>query len=181
MHPLALRTPSLLIRHFIRADAQRLMELNGEASTRQWLPSHVYAGLAEAQAALDFLIQCYASPGDPRRGPYVLGVEHVESAQLLGHVGFSALEGDIEVSYAIAESARGRGYGAEALQHACRWASAAFALPRLVAVTALANAASRRTLDRAGFGHAASEVMRFQGSEQAVSRHVWLRRPKEHP
>ncbi|MGA0610635.1 GNAT family N-acetyltransferase [Caldimonas sp. KR1-144] len=181
MHPLPLRTPSLLLRHFIRADAPRLMALNGEASTRRWLPSHVYADLAEAQAALDFLIKCYSSPGDPRRGPYVLGVEHAESAQLLGHVGFSALDDDVEVSYAIAESARGRGYGAEALQHACRWAFAAFALPRIVAVTALANASSRRTLDRAGFGHAASQLMRFQGIEQTVSRHVWLRPPEEHP
>ncbi len=176
MQPLPLQTPSLLLRHFVPEDAQRVMALNGEPSTRHWLPSHAYADLDEAVAAMAFLIARYASPGDPRLGPYVLGVEHRGGGQLLGHVGFSPLDGDVEVSYAIAEQARGRGYGAEALGHACRWAAAAFSLHTIVAVTASANVASRRTLDHAGFVDAGADTMCVQGTEQSVSRHVWLSR-----
>jgi RimJ/RimL family protein N-acetyltransferase len=154
-------------------DAPLLMSLNSEQTTRLALPSHVYADLSQAVAALDHLIRCYMSPGDARLGPYVLGIEYRETAQLLGHVGFSPLEGEVEVSYAIAEGARGRGYATEALATACLWAADAFALQRLVAVTASANHPSRRTLDRAGFVHSGDEIRRFQGSEQSVSRYLW--------
>ena len=173
MHPLPLRTPSLLLRHFVPEDAPAVMSLNSEQTTRRWLPSQVYSDLSQAAASLTHLIKSYSSPGDAKLGPYVLGVEHQETAQLVGHVGFSPLASEVEVSYAIAEGARGRGYGTEALAHACIWASAAFALRRLTAVTAAANLPSRRTLDRAGFVHSCDEAMRFQGSEQNVSRYVW--------
>ncbi len=152
-----------------------MMELNGEPSTRRWLPSHVYADLQEATDRIRYLIGCCTSPGDPRRGPYVLAVEHRASGALLGHVGFSPLDSDVEVSYAIAEVSRGHGYGAEALLHACRWAAATFDLPAFLAITGAENAPSRRTLERAAFVHAGDTEMVFQGSPQIVSRYVWRR------
>lgn len=72
-------------------EAVRMMELNGEPSTRRWLPSHVYADEHEAIERMVYLISCYASPGDPRLAPYVLAVDHLASGALLGHVGFSPL------------------------------------------------------------------------------------------
>lgn len=175
MQTLPLHTPSLALRHFVAEDAPVLQRLNGEESTRAWLPSHVYADLSQAEAAVTYLIGCYSSPGDARRGPYVLGVELRRTGELIGHVGFSPLDGDVEVSYAIAEGLRGHGYGAEALAAACVWAADAFLLSRLTAVTACANVASRRLLDRAGFSHRGDESRRFQGIEQEVSLYVWFR------
>lgn len=172
-----LHTRCLVLRHFVPEDAPALLRLNGEPTTRAALPSHVYADLSEAEAAVRYLIGCYSSPGDANRGPYVLGVDHRETGQLLGHVGFSPLTGEVEVSYAIAEAARGQGYGTEALVAACRWAAATFALDRLVALTAAHNAPSRRTLDRAGFAHVGDRILRFQGHEQSVSRYVWQADP----
>ena len=136
------RTPSLRLRRFVPADAPRLMALNGEPSTRHWLPSHVYSSPEAAEAALRFLVSAYASPGDPRLGPYVLALDDGRSGELLGHVGFSPLQGEVEVSFAIAESARKRGYAVEALLHGCGWIAGAFELPSIVAVTAAGNAAS---------------------------------------
>ncbi len=150
-----------------------MMELNAEPSTSRWLPSHVYADKSEATSRMRYLISCYSSPGDPRMGPYVLAVEHLASGALLGHVGFSPFDGDVEVSYAIAEASRGRGYGSEALLFACRWAAENFNLPRFLAITEAENAPSRRTLERAVFLHAAYTVMQFQGRQQTVSRYVW--------
>lgn len=175
MRALPIRTPSLQLRGFVIGDAVRMMELNGEASTRRWLPSHVYPDAAAATARLQDLIDWLASPGDPRRAPCVLAVERAASGELLGHVGFSAFEGDIEVSYAIAESARGHGLGCEALRHACRWAAQQFDLQTVVALTEVDNSPSRRTLERAGFVHDEDTTMPFQGSPQRVSRYRWHR------
>lgn len=156
-----------------------MMELNGEPTTRRWLPSHVYANEQEAAERIRYLISCYSVPGDPRLGPYVLAVDHQASGVLIGHVGFSPFEGEVEVSYAIAESHRGRGHGAEALGHACRWAASRFGLAGLLAITEAANAPSRQTLMRAGFVHREDTVMRFQGTEQTVSHYQW--RPSASP
>jgi len=147
--------------------------LNAEPSTSHWLPSHVYATKEEAESALGYLISCYSSPGDPRLGPYVLGVEHRQSGVLLGHVGFSPIHGEVEVSYAIAEASRGHGHGAEALIHSCKWAATAFNLPSILALTAASNVASRRTLERSHFVHERDTIARFQGTEQVVSRYSW--------
>jgi RimJ/RimL family protein N-acetyltransferase len=171
--PLPISTPSLRLRHITGDDAARMMELNGEPSTRRWLPSHVYANAREAAERMRYLMSCYAAPGDPRLGPYVLAVEGRADGVLLGHVGFSPYADEVEVSYAIAESCRGRGYGAEALRYACHWAADNFTLRGLIALTEAQNAASRRTLERAMFVHGEDSVMRFQGAEQMVSRYFW--------
>lgn len=173
VHGLPIRTASLVLRQFMARDAEPIRLLNGEPSTSRWLPSHVYESPAVAEAALEYLISAYAKPGDPRHGPYVLAVERSHDARLLGHVGFGPLDGEVEVSYAIAESARGHGFGAEALAHACTWAGRAFRLPTLVAITATDNVASRRVLERARFFHVRDDVMRFQGADRRVSHHRW--------
>jgi RimJ/RimL family protein N-acetyltransferase len=175
MNSLPIISPSLRIRHITIADASRMMELNGEPSTQRWLPSHVYADMSEAVSRMQYLISCYASPGDPRLGPYVLAVEHRESGELLGHVGFSPYYSEVETSYAIAESSRGRGYGSEALNCACEWAAERFDLPSILAITETENEPSRRTLVRAQFHHDKDIVMKFQGSEASVSRYLWHR------
>jgi RimJ/RimL family protein N-acetyltransferase len=152
-----------------------MMELNGEPSTRRWLPSHVYADMSEATSRMRYLISCYSSPGDPRLRPYVLAVEHLASGALLGHVGFSPLDNEVEISYAIAEGSRGRGYGSEAVLYACQWAAEKFNLSSILAVTESGNTPSRSTLERAAFVHAEDTVMRFQGSHETVSRYLWRR------
>ena len=173
MLPLPITTPSLRLRHIVVDEATRMMALNGEPSTRRWLPSHVYADEQEATERMRYLISCYASPGDPRLGPYVLAVDHLASGALLGHVGFSPFGADVEVSYAIAESYRRRGYGSEALYYGCQWAASCFGLPSLLAITESENAPSRHTLERARFVHSKDSVMKFQGNQQTVSHYLW--------
>ena len=175
MTSLPIMSPSLRIRHIVVDEAARMMALNGEPTTKRWLPSHVYADMREATARMQYLVACYSSPGDPRLGPYVLAVEHLASGALLGHVGFSPFDSEVEVSYAIAESARRCGYGAEALLHACQWAAGRFGLPSILAITEADNEPSRRTLARAAFVHDRDMVMKFQGTESTVSRYLWHR------
>jgi [ribosomal protein S5]-alanine N-acetyltransferase len=172
VHALPVLTPSLILRQFSVEDASTILTLNAEPSTRRWLPSHVYANLADAREAMEFLVSCYTEPGHPQRGPYVLAVAHRRSAALLGHVGFSPLDEEAEISYAIAESERGHGLGVEAVDHACTWVQRNFKLQRVIAVTSVENAASRRLLAKAKFRFQRGESMRFQGTEQQVARYI---------
>jgi len=77
--------------------------------------------------------------------PVVLAVEELPAGVLLGHVGFSRLDEEVEVSLAIAEAARRQGLGAEALRLGREWVAEAFGPQTLLALTAVDNAASRRT------------------------------------
>jgi RimJ/RimL family protein N-acetyltransferase len=88
-------------------------------------------------------------------------------------VGFSPFDSEVEVSYAIAEASRGRGYGAEALLKACQWAADNWNLPSFLAITESENAPSRLTLEHAAFVHAEDTVMEFQGNRRTVSRYLW--------
>ena len=102
-----------------------------------------------------------------------MAVEHKDEAKLLGHVGFSPFDNDVEVSYAIAESSRGRGFGTEALVYACNRLADTFGVSRILAITESANVLSRRLLDRASFVRVHEPVMMFQGNEQLGSRYHW--------
>jgi RimJ/RimL family protein N-acetyltransferase len=172
---LPINTPSLRLRHLNVEEAARMMELNGEPSTRRWLPSHVYQDANVATSRMHYLISCYSSPGDPRFGPFVLAVELIASGALLGHVGFSPFDSEVEVSYAIAEVSRRRGHGSEALLYSCQWAAEKFNLPSILALTESDNTPSRRTLERAAFVHEEDTLMRFQGTKQLISRYLWRR------
>ena len=152
------------------------MTLNAEPTTRRWLPSHGYANHEDAVARLAVLIDCYTTPGHPRQGPYVMAIEHGNTGRLLGHVGFSPFHEDVEISYAIAEASRGRGYATEALILACNWIADTYAVPSILALTATENIPSRRTLERASFGQIEDDVMTFQATTQTVSRYRWSAR-----
>jgi RimJ/RimL family protein N-acetyltransferase len=62
-----------------------------------------------------------------------------------------AEEGTAEIGYWIAPDARGRGLAAIAVDAACRWAFAAVPLARIALVHDVANVASARVAERAGF------------------------------
>lgn len=165
---LPIQTASLLLRPFVPADARDTFVLSNEEAFRAWLPSQVYGNEPEALAVLEFLIGQYASPADPRLGPFVLAVEQAADQALIGHVGFSPFEGEVEIGFAIAQRCQGQGLAREAAVAASRWALGTFGLERILGITAAANLASRRVLARAGFAHQEDRAMRFQGVEQPV-------------
>ena len=168
-HRFRIETEALVLRPFELGDAAIVHALSNEPAYRQELPSQVYADQVEARGALAFLIEQFAAPADPRHGPYVLAIEHRRDGALIGHVGLSPLEGDVEVGYAIAEAYQRQGLAVEAVTAACRWAVGKFGLPRILAITAHSNQGSRKVLARAGFERQENRVMLFQGTEQTVS------------
>jgi RimJ/RimL family protein N-acetyltransferase len=172
---LPLKTASLVLRPFTLGDAPRMFVLSQEDASRTWLPSQVYPDEVSAVSALTFLLDQFATPGDPRRGPYVLGIEHRTCGTLIGHVGFSPYEGDVEIGFAVAREYQRRGLAVEAIVAACSWVFQEFELARILGVVSVANIGSCRTLARAGFVHQEDKVVNAQGTVQPVS--VYARLP----
>lgn len=164
-----IETERLVLRPFRVGDSGAAYVLSREPAYRKWLPNQVYANEVEAKEALAFLVAQFEAPGDPRRGPYVLAVEHQADGSVIGHVGLSPFEGDVEIGFAIAEAYQRRGFATEGVVAVCRWAFVRFGLSRILAVAAQSNEGSRRVLSWAGFEHQEDRVMCFQGTEQAVS------------
>ena len=175
LDPQPLETPSLLIRLFTPQDAPTMLVLSQEEPSRIWLPSQVYRDADHARSAVEYLIAQSLAPANPRLGPYVLAIEHRGDGALIGHVGFSALDDEVEIGFSIAQAYQGRGLATEALVAASRWALEAFGLERILGITAAANIASKRALARAGYVHQRDEMMNFQGTESMVSVYVLSR------
>jgi ribosomal-protein-alanine N-acetyltransferase len=171
-----IETASLTLRELVPDDASKVYRMSQEEGVRTWLPSQVYRDLAHATSVIAFLISQYGAPGDPRLGPYVLGVQVKRTGELVGHVGFSPLGEDVEVGFAIESAHQRQGLAPEAVGAACEWAVEAFELETILGVTAARNKASQGVLLRAGFDRLKEEVMRFQGREQPVILFAYRKR-----
>jgi RimJ/RimL family protein N-acetyltransferase len=172
VNELPMETRSLLLRHLVLEDAVAFHALSEEEASRTWLPSQVYQDHSHARSVLASLIDHYSTPGNPTEGPYVLAIEHRTDGTLIGHVGFSPLDKDVEIGFSIAARCQRQGLATEAIGAASRWVFRTFGLTRILGVTSAANIASLRTLQRAGFVHEQDRVMRFQGTEEDVCVYV---------
>jgi RimJ/RimL family protein N-acetyltransferase len=93
-----------------------------------------------------------------RRSDWTIG-DHaswalVDGAELLGSISVHRIDrdqGDGEIGYWIAPSARGRGLAALAAEAACRWAFEDLGLHRIQLFHAVENLASARVAEKAGF------------------------------
>ena len=175
-----IETEELVLRPLALEDAATFFVLSNEPAFRRGLPNQVYADEAEATRVVETLIRQFEDPADPRKGPYVLAVEHRVDGALIGHVGFSPLEeeglGDVEVGFAIAAAHQHRGLAVEAVTRACAWVADRFRLPEVVGLTASWNLPSKQVLLRSGFRPGGDRVMDFQGEEQPVSVSTWTRK-----
>ena len=161
-------TRSLLLRPLALEDADVAYALSNEEPARKWLSSQVYRDVAHASSVVQFLIRQQSDPGDPRLGAYVLAIERKAQAGMIGHVGLSPLDRDVEVGFGIALAYQRRGFASEAVAAMCAWAFEAFHLPRIIAVAAAENTASCRTLVNSGFVHQETKLFKLQGAEQMV-------------
>lgn len=167
-HILPIRTPRALIRRFTLDDADAVLALSNEPSARAWLPSQIYADRAHAVAELDFLIAQYSEPADPRLGPYVLAIAEAETDTVIGHVGLSPFEHEVEIGFAVEQGRHRQGIATEAIGAMARLAFDFWGLETIVAITSIANDAARRTLARTGFEWQRDTEMGFQGTRQPV-------------
>ena len=103
--------------------------------------------------AVDGYLRDTAAHGEQRPFGYYR-ITRSTDGRAIGGIGFKGrpTDGDVEIGYGLAPSARGHGYAAEAVVALLRIA-AAHGLTRVLADTTPDNTASQRTLLRAGFSY----------------------------
>ena len=164
--PILSRTVAL--RCFVPEDAPKAFAMSQESGVRTWLPDQVYESEARALEVLRHLMEKCRDPGTPSLAPYVLGVCIHGSRELIGHVGLSPLDGQVEIGYAIEEGRQRKGFASEAVRAMAEWALPRFSLPRIIAIVAADNAASCKVLQNAGFQLAGESMRSLHGRSGLV-------------
>jgi RimJ/RimL family protein N-acetyltransferase len=102
-------------------------------------------------AAVGSFLRATAASGEQRPFGFYR-ITRLADGRAVGGIGFKGQPagGCVEIGYGLAPSARGNGYAAEAVAALLALATG-HGLSRVIADTALDNAASQRTLIRAGF------------------------------
>jgi [ribosomal protein S5]-alanine N-acetyltransferase len=144
----SLRTARLVLRPFRPEDADdqnRLIDSDPEVV--RWLGDGRTRGLADTREAIERIGLRWRELGFG-----VWAVRDAADGAHLGHCGLKPLPGseDVEVLYALARTAWGRGYATEAAAAALRFGFGPAGLTRIVAVTYPENAGSRRVLAKVG-------------------------------
>ncbi|PZF88558.1 GNAT family N-acetyltransferase [Micromonospora deserti] len=147
MEHLELTAPGLLLRPWREEDALAVLDALREPSIAQWNPQ---GGLLDRDAALSW-IRCRA---DWSAGNHVsLAVaDPADGDTLLGSVSLHRIhDGDASIGYWTVAAARGRGVASGAVVRLTGWAFAELGLHRIELCHAVANPASCRVAERAGY------------------------------
>lgn len=117
---------------------------------KKWIPDQVYADENESRKVLEFLISCYKDP-DPKTKPFVLGIGLKSTGDLIGHVGLSPLNEEVEIGYAIEDKYQRKGYATEAIKAMYEHAIERFNLEKITGIVDSDNTGSIKALEKAGF------------------------------
>ncbi len=142
-----IRTPRLQLHPIDAAEGERIAARTA-GPTDAWAEDFPFEGDVGAVGAF---LRATAEHGEQRPFGYYR-ISLLANGRAVGGVGFKAQPegGCVELGYGLAPSARGHGYGAEAVD-AVLGVAADHGLSKVRADTTLENIASQRTLIRAGF------------------------------
>ena len=159
-----LRTDSLVLRPFSRADVQDTRIGASDELTQTWLP-------LPSPYTLDHAVDWCTRAAHARRDSgdgIQFAIADPETDRLLGAIDLHKTDWrtlTTDVGYWVAPWARGRGVAAEAAREIGRWALEERALERVELRAATGNLASRRVAERAGYRP--EGVLRNAGTTQA--------------
>ena len=144
-----LRTDRLRLRHWRPEDREPFAALNADPEVRRYFPSVLDRAESDAEADRH-------AAGLEERGWGLWAVEVVGGDPFVGYVGLAPAPfvDAVEIGWRLARSVWGRGYAPEGaravLDHAF---GPAVGLDELVSFTAVANAPSRRVMEKIGMTH----------------------------
>lgn len=161
-----LTTPRLRLRPLTEADAAFAFELVNEPGWLRYIGDRGVRSLEDARLYLaNGAIAMYA-----QRGHGLLAVERQADGALLGICGLIKRDGmeDVDLGYALLARYEGQGYAREAAEAALTHGRDVLQLPRIVALTALANERSIRLLQKIGFRFERVISVRPDGEESRL-------------
>lgn len=147
-------TERLLLRGWEQADKPAWAAINADPEVMAHFPSTLCR--ADSDAMVDRMIATWSE-----RGFGAWAVERRDTAEMIGFVLLSAPDWEasftpcVEVGWRLGRAHWGHGFAGEGAQAAIDWAFAHLDLPNdeIVAFTTVANAKSRRVMDKLGFVH----------------------------
>jgi RimJ/RimL family protein N-acetyltransferase len=145
LRPVDLAAGPLLLRPWRPDDVHAVAAALQDAEIRLW-----NGGVGSTIDAAEHFVARRAdwSAGDHVSWAVVLGTAVVGSVSLHS---IDRVQNDAEIGYWTVPAARGRGAAAVAVDAACRWAFAALPVDRIELCHAVANGASGRVAEKAGF------------------------------
>jgi ribosomal-protein-alanine N-acetyltransferase len=172
---LILETRNLHIRPLTIGDVPAVFRMSQEESLRYFLPDQVYETQQGALRVVEELIaNCARAKVSLAGAMCVLGVCLNDTDELIGHVGLSPLDGQMEIGYAISEQHQGNGYATEAVKSVTQWALSSGGLSSIVAIVDSINVASCKVLENAGF-HLVEEKTRRAFGRVGLCRRYEIR------
>ena len=87
---------------------------------------------------------------------------------MIGHVGLSPLDDQVEIGYAIEEKQQGNGYASQAVAAMADWGIRVLGLHEILGIVAGDNVASCKVLERCGFELASEAVGVLHGWRGAI-------------
>jgi RimJ/RimL family protein N-acetyltransferase len=144
-----LRTERLILRRWRDSDRETFAELNADPETMRYFPATLTR--AESDAFVD---RIDAHLGDHGWGLWA--VEVSDGAPFIGFVGLSVPRFApelVEVGWRLHCDHWGNGYATEAAREALRFGFDELQLAEIVSFTTVANAPSRRVMERIGMTH----------------------------
>lgn len=155
-----LRTTHLELRGIDIAEAERIVARRA-SSDDHWAEDFPFEGDVGAVGAF---LRATREVGEQRPFGYYL-ITRSSDGRAIGGVGFKGppVDGCVEIGYGLAPSARGRGYGAEAVRALVKEATD-HGLLKVTADTTSSNIPSQHTLLRAGFRYVGTqgELLKYE-------------------
>ncbi|MTI67653.1 MAG: GNAT family N-acetyltransferase [Firmicutes bacterium] len=146
-----IETENLILRPFNMEDVSDVFILSQEESIHKWIPDQVYKDKHETKEVLNFLLAQYKEIPTPNESPYVIGIVLKETKELIGHIGLSPIEEDVEIGYAIGENSQGNGYATEAIKSITSWAFKNLRVSKILGIVDSNNKASWKALEKSDF------------------------------
>src|SRR4051812_1442880 len=151
-----LRTPRLRLRQWADADLEPFAALNADRDVMRHLPGTLGRKESDAFAAV-------RRAAIAEQGYGMWAVEVVDGAPFAGMVGLTQPDFEarftpaVTVGWRVAREHWGRGYASEAARAAVAFGFESLALEEILAWTTVANAASRRVMERIGMTREAAD------------------------
>ncbi len=168
-----METARLVIRELVEGDLDALHAWRKHPAYRRYLPMPRQTR-AEVEAELEAILRDQI---DHRRVRYLLGVVEKMSGQVVGEailkLGPALRHRQAEIGWAVAESAKGKGYATEIGKALLDAAFGQFRLHRVFAMCGTDNTASRRVMEKLGLREEGTLREHFRARERWWSSHLF--------
>jgi ribosomal-protein-alanine N-acetyltransferase len=146
MENILFETGRLLVRKLSINDSEFIFKYSQEEITKKELPDEIFKNIAEAKEIIGYFISNYDN-----KYPLVYGIILKKKNIIIGHIGLSKIDKEIEIGYAIATEYRNNGYMYEIIIPFINWIKDNLRIERIYGIARSENTASWKILEKNGF------------------------------